>query len=134
MFVDASAIVAILGREPEGEALAKALNSRPARRCVTNPIAIWEAAASLHSRRNAPISKAMNPIGNSLEASSVAIADVNANDLAVALEAFERYGRHSPPKKIETGDSISATDSTTRQRKSGACRFDHGQGFRYDRS
>ena len=54
MFVDASAIVAILTEEAEAQALAGTLES--AREPITSPIAVWEAAASIS--RNRPATKA----------------------------------------------------------------------------
>ena len=42
MFVDASAIVAVLTGEPEADALADALEK--ARSPITSPIAVWEVA------------------------------------------------------------------------------------------
>ena len=45
MFVDAAAIVAILGRETEADRCSKAI--RIAEDAFTSPIAVWEAAMAL---------------------------------------------------------------------------------------
>jgi ribonuclease VapC len=45
MFLDASAIIAMLGDEAEGDAFADALASASVR--LTSPIAVWESFAGL---------------------------------------------------------------------------------------
>jgi ribonuclease VapC len=53
MFVDASAIVAILTREPEAEALIDSMERAEAP--ITSPIAIFEAALGLRRKRRASV-------------------------------------------------------------------------------
>ena len=56
MFVDASAIVAILTREPEAEALTDVLEK--GRSPITSPIAIFEAALGICRKRHASVKEA----------------------------------------------------------------------------
>ena len=56
MFVDASAIVAILTREPEADALADLLDA--ARAPITSPIALFEAALGICRKRHASVDEA----------------------------------------------------------------------------
>lgn len=56
MFVDASAMVAILTREPEADALAGVLDRAPSP--VTSPIAIFEAALGLCRKRHSTVEEA----------------------------------------------------------------------------
>jgi ribonuclease VapC len=56
MFVDASAIVAILTREPEADALADVLEK--GRSPITSPIAIFEAALGICRKRHASVEEA----------------------------------------------------------------------------
>ena len=56
MFVDASAIVAILTREPEADALADVLES--ARSPITSPIAVFEAVLGVCRKRHASVEEA----------------------------------------------------------------------------
>jgi len=56
MFVDASAIVAILTREPEADALADVLES--ARSPITSPIATLEAVLGVCRKRHASVEEA----------------------------------------------------------------------------
>lgn len=55
MFVDASAIVAILTREPEAEELADALGE--ARSPITSPIAMFEAVLGISCKRRGSAAK-----------------------------------------------------------------------------
>jgi ribonuclease VapC len=70
MFVDASAIVAILTREPEADALADLLET--ARSPTTSPIAILEAALGICRKRHASVDEAEKDIGEFLEMSVLA--------------------------------------------------------------
>ena len=67
MFVDASAIVAILTREPEADALADLLET--ARSPITSPIAIFEAALGICHKRHASVDEAEQDAGEFLQAS-----------------------------------------------------------------
>jgi uncharacterized protein with PIN domain len=61
MFVDASAIVAILTREPEADVLADVLES--AQSPIASPIAIFEAALGLCRNRHASVEEAEQDVG-----------------------------------------------------------------------
>ena len=63
MFVDASAIVAILTREPEAEALADVLDA--ARLRITSPIAFFEAALGICRKRNPSVTEAEEDVRES---------------------------------------------------------------------
>ena len=56
MFVDASAIVAILTREPEADTLSDALDG--ARSPITSSIAVFEAALGICRKRHASVAEA----------------------------------------------------------------------------
>jgi ribonuclease VapC len=94
MFVDASAIVAIIMREPAGETLSRDLEADAVSQHVTNPIALWEGSVALNRKLNLPLVKANALIADLLEASDVAIVPVSQSDISNALEAFDRFGRH----------------------------------------
>jgi ribonuclease VapC len=66
MFFDASAIVAILTREPEADALADLLETA-ARSPITSPIAILEAALEIFRKRHASVDEAKQDVGELLE-------------------------------------------------------------------
>jgi ribonuclease VapC len=99
MFVDASAIVAIMVGEADGPALMTALESAPAGTLVTSPVAIWEATAGLFRRKSMPIAAAEERIQRFLSAAGIRIEANEANHVSDALQAFDRYGRHRYPEQ-----------------------------------
>ncbi|MGH7046474.1 MAG: type II toxin-antitoxin system VapC family toxin [Stellaceae bacterium] len=65
MFVDASAIVAILTGEPEADALTNALEA--AGSAITSPIAIFEAALGICRKRHASVAEAEQHVAEFLK-------------------------------------------------------------------
>jgi ribonuclease VapC len=103
MFVDASAIVAILTREPEADALADVLeNSRAA---ITSPIAIFEAVLGICRKRHASIEEVEHDVGEFLEVAGVRTAPIIDKEAHTALAAFSRYGKgRGHPAQLNRGD------------------------------
>lgn len=93
MFVDASAIVAILTEEAEAQALAEALESAP--EPITSPIAVWEAAASISRKTGRRADAELPDILAFLDVAEVGIASVDMAVTVAAVAAFDRYGRRS---------------------------------------
>jgi len=103
MLVDASAIVAILTREPEADALADVLeNSRAA---ITSPIAIFEAVLGICRKRHASIEEVEHDVGEFLEVAGVRTAPITDKEAHTALAAFSRYGKgRGHPAQLNLGD------------------------------
>ena len=93
MFVDASAIVAILTEEDEAQALADELDA--AGDPITSPIAVWEAAASISRKTGRRADAELPAILTFLDAARVDIAPVDMAVAAGAATAFDRYSRRS---------------------------------------
>lgn len=103
MFVDASAIVAILTREPEADALTACLEAAQAP--TTSPIAIFEAALGLCRKRRASVAEAEEDVHAFLAAAGILIAPVTAREATTALDAFSRYGKgRGHPAQLNLGD------------------------------
>src|SRR5260370_40761630 len=98
MFVDASAIVAVLTGEPEADALADALEK--ARSPITSPIAIFEAALGICRKRHASVEEAERDVGELLELAGGRTAPVTAKEAHTAPAAFSRHrkGPGTPPE------------------------------------
>ncbi|HMN72419.1 MAG TPA: type II toxin-antitoxin system VapC family toxin [Rhodoblastus sp.] len=99
MFVDASAIVALLAREPGSEPLKKAIDK--AERLVVSPMAVFEAAVSLAA---AKLRRKRKPTAAEVRnAHAVVLAFLDRNGIeqspitpeigAAAVEAAARYGK-----------------------------------------
>ncbi len=103
MFVDASAIVAILTREPEADALADVLES--AQSPITSPIAIFEATLGLCRKRHASVEEAEQDVGEFLRLAGVRTVSVTDKEAHTALVAFSRYGKgRGHPAQLNLGD------------------------------
>ncbi|MGH7036679.1 MAG: type II toxin-antitoxin system VapC family toxin, partial [Stellaceae bacterium] len=103
MFVDASAIVAILTREPEADAPADMLES--AQSPITSPIAIFEAALGICRKRHASIEEAREDVREFLEMAGIRAVAVTEQEAETALAAFSRYGKgRGHPAQLNLGD------------------------------
>ena len=103
MFVDASAIVAILTREPDADALADLLES--ARSPITSPIAIFEAALGICRKRHASVEEAEADVREFLEVAAIRAVSITETEAETALAAFSRYGKgRGHPAQLNLGD------------------------------
>ena len=103
MFVDASAIVAILTRESEADNLADTLEK--ARTPITSPIAIFEATLGVCRKRHASVEEAEQDVGEFLELAGVRIEPITDKEARSALAAFSRYGKgRGHPAQLNLGD------------------------------
>ena len=103
MFVDASAIVAILTRESEADKLADTIEK--ARTPITSPIAIFEATLGVCRKRHASVEEAEQDVGEFLELAGVRIEPITDKEARSALAAFSRYGKgRGHPAQLNLGD------------------------------
>jgi ribonuclease VapC len=102
MFVDASALVAIITSEPDGPALAKRLNASEPR--YISPVAIYETAMALLRLRDGTIDAAMALIDDFLQHSRIGTIPITDEIGRNALDAFARYGRGRHPARLNMGD------------------------------
>ncbi len=118
MFVDASAIIAILTREPEGEEIAGTLDAADNR--ITSVIAVWEAAVGIFRKKRIAMAEAEQVVVEFLEIARIDVLPVANDELSLALQAFERYGRHRYPdternKALNLADCFHYAAAKTRQ-------------------
>src|SRR5713226_1502798 len=103
MFVDASAIVAILTREPEADSLADLLEAAPSP--ITSPIAVFEAALGICRKRHASVEEAEDDVREFLELARIQLTPITAKEADTALAAFSRYGKgRGHPAQLNLGD------------------------------
>ncbi|HUY25894.1 MAG TPA: type II toxin-antitoxin system VapC family toxin [Candidatus Binataceae bacterium] len=102
MFIDASAIVAILTREPEADALADMLEAASAP--ITSAIAIFEAAIGICRTRHSSVEEAEQDVREFLELAEIETIPITAMEADTALLAFARYGKGSGhPAQLNLG-------------------------------
>jgi ribonuclease VapC len=103
MFVDASAIVAILTREPEADAFADLLEK--ASSPITSPIAIFEAVLGICRKRHGSVEEARSDVRDFLRVAAVQTVAITDKEAELALDAFSRYGKgRGHPAQLNMGD------------------------------
>ena len=103
MFVDASAIVAILTREPEADTFADVLENSGA--AFTSAIAIFEAVLGICRQWHASVEEVEHDVGEFLEVAGVRTAPITDKETYTALAAFSRYGKgRGHPAQLNLGD------------------------------
>jgi len=102
MFLDASAIIAIIAREADGAALAGRL--RQADQVHTSPIAIYETVLGLVRVGNTSIQDTQLIVDSLLKEAQARVVPITDEIGRAALSAFDRYGRGRHPAALNMGD------------------------------
>jgi ribonuclease VapC len=103
MFIDASAMVAIIAKEPGNETLSRAIDAAAQR--LTSPLAIWEAASGISRKVRSAARLELPVIEEFLRQAEITVETVDMEISRVALDAFDRYGRGSGhPAQLNMGD------------------------------
>lgn len=103
MFVDASAIVAIMMEEPGSRQLAERLES--AAQPMTSPIAIFEAVLAIRRILQVSVEIASDRVDDFLAITGTRSISVTPDIAALALDAFARYGKgQGHPAQLNMGD------------------------------
>jgi ribonuclease VapC len=110
MFLDASAIVAILAAEDDAASLASRLGQ--ARIVHTSAIAIYEAAAGLARLGNIDLSEALALVEALLVEVGARVAPIDLTTARDALSAFSRYGKGRHPAALNMGDCFAYACAT----------------------
>lgn len=109
MFIDASAMVAILLQEADGEGLAAAIDASSTP-LVTNVIAVWETVAAIHRKKDMPIGLAEAHVTEFLATAGIQTLDATPNELPLALSAFDRYGTHRYAHPADRNKGLNLAD------------------------
>ena len=102
MFLDASAIVAIIAQEKDWPALSARLEQ--ASRIFTSPIAIYEAIAGLSRIGRTSVPAAQGLLEDLLEGARVEIIPITPDIGLRAIDAFTRFGKGRHPAGLNMGD------------------------------
>ncbi len=101
-FVDASAIVAMLTEEADGDLLAERLATYP--RGTTSAIAVYEAVVAIARRRTWAIDEAAKLVAEFMALAQIEIIPIGDAEGRAAIEAFDRFGKGRHPAKLNMGD------------------------------
>lgn len=102
IFVDASAIVAMLAPEDDGPAFAAKIEGADG--ILASPVAIWEAVIALARIRRSPIGVAERSVSDFLEDVAAETIPIDAAIGKAAIDAFARYGKGRHPAALNMGD------------------------------
>jgi ribonuclease VapC len=102
MFIDASALVAIIAPENDGPSLADRL--RRANNRFTSAIAVYETTLALRRIGNTTIAAVTPVIDDFLSVSGVETISIDTEIGRLAIETFARFGRGNHPAQLNMGD------------------------------
>lgn len=106
MFVDASAILAILLEEPDAGRFSRAMEN--AERLFTSPLAIFEIVAAIMRERESSRREAQRAVERALRIAGIEIVPIDRETGDLALEAFEKYGKGRGHRaQLNMGDCFS---------------------------
>ena len=105
MYVDASALVAVLANEPERAQFLHAIISSKIR--ITSPVSVFETALSIGTLTGSCAS-ALSEVMRFIEAMEMEIVPIEAQVLIELCIARDRYGKGSGhPARLNLGDCFS---------------------------
>lgn len=102
MFIDASALTAIIAQEEDAYDLSRKLGERVSR--TTSPLAVWEASLALARILNLSPEEAVAELGLFLQASEIEIIAIVPEIAALAVQAYARFGKGRHPAALNMGD------------------------------
>lgn len=102
MFVDASALTAILAGEEDARELLSRLQRHADR--TTSPLAVWETAIAVARRLGLDVVEAAEAVEQFMALADIKVADVAAETRFAAIDAFARYGKGRHRAALNFGD------------------------------
>ena len=102
MFVDASAMAAIMIGEPDAPDLLRRLDS--ASRWITSPVAVYELTVAIGRAKDRPLGQVRLAVKAFLARSEIEVIGIGPAEGDLALDAFERYGKGRHPARLNMGD------------------------------
>jgi ribonuclease VapC len=106
MFVDASALVAMLAPEDDGALFASRLDS--SRSATTSPLAVFETVLALRRLREVASAEVLQVVLAFLDRSKVEVVGMEPGLYLPALRAHDLYGKGSGhPARLNIGDCFS---------------------------
>jgi ribonuclease VapC len=112
MFIDASALVAILTREMGWEPYADAIDENPG--SLTGPMAVFETALAVARKQGVQAAAARTRLESFLADAGVEITFVAPAEAMTAVAAYDRFGKGRHPAALNMGDCFSYAAAVTR--------------------
>jgi ribonuclease VapC len=102
LFVDASAMVAVLTPEEDSERFEGSMSQ--ATRLLFSPVAAWETTVTLCRGKGLPEDQARERLESFLHTFEVEMVPIGDLEGRAALDAFLRYGKGRHPAQLNMGD------------------------------
>ncbi len=103
MFIDASALCAVLLDEPDREIFYERIMG-PAPLKLTSPVAVWETTRAIVRNALGEPEWAKARVEAFLDAAQVDRVTIGPVEQALAIEAFDRFGKLRHPAALNMGD------------------------------
>jgi ribonuclease VapC len=102
LFVDASALVAMIAGEPEREAFLDAVlaDGEP----LWSPMSCWETVSALRSSHDLTVEDALVQVDRTAAILPLRLVPVGGTELKLALDAYRFYGKGRHPARLNMGD------------------------------
>ncbi|HEX8486396.1 type II toxin-antitoxin system VapC family toxin [Sphingomonas sp.] len=110
IFLDASAIVAILAREPEAYSFDERITVEAD--LLTSAIAIWKASRGLAVARGIAFEEARAAVSRYVADFAVRLIAIGADEAEAALDAHQRFGKGRHPARLNMGDCFAYACTT----------------------
>jgi len=105
VFVDASALIAVLLLEPEQAEINRKMVT--ADRVLVSALSVWETSRALARVREQPLSAARSRVWRYLQLTNAALVPIGSKEEEAAHFAVERFGKGRHPAKLNMGDCFS---------------------------
>lgn len=105
MFVDASALCAILLDESDADQIAIKLSQAPYR--LTSAVAVFETVRALVRVVEMDVSDARAVVARFLDAAQISTVAIGDAEREAALDALQRFGKGRHPARLNMGDCFS---------------------------
>jgi ribonuclease VapC len=102
MFIDASALCALLTSEDDARELLARMQAHPIR--MTSPVAIWETVVNVARILDLPLSDIAQAVEDYLALMEIRVVAIPVEVTGLAIEAFERFGKGRHPARLNFGD------------------------------
>ncbi|WP_294307068.1 type II toxin-antitoxin system VapC family toxin [uncultured Sphingomonas sp.] len=106
LFVDASALVAIILKEPDVDMLADRLERHENR--LTSAVALWETMAAVRRARDTSVELARAKVERFRLALGLRLMPIGAKEADLAVFAHARYGKGHHPARLNMGDCFAS--------------------------
>ncbi len=115
IFVDASALIAIIAGEPEADSLADRLETDTVRGC--SAISVWETVAGLCRSQAFSVPSARKHVTRFLGLGRIQFVNIGENECSIAIRAYAQFGKGRHPAALNMGDCYAYACAKSNQAK-----------------